>query len=260
MKITGAVLEAKGVSLKAADGRVLVHDINLDLRSGERLVIAGPNGAGKTSLLRMLCGRRKPDAGKVLLDGKPLAGLAMAERARSIALVMQNDQPDLRLTLGEYVMLGRLPHQGRVSASQHRRVVASAVEMCGLGAFTGRRLAELSGGERQRGVIARAIAQEPSLLILDEPTNHLDPRARADLLGLVAGLGVSVIAVLHDLSLALPFSDRVALMAQGRLVACGPPQIALTPALVRSVFAMESFSATNPADGREHLVLVSPAA
>ncbi|HMQ58220.1 MAG TPA: ATP-binding cassette domain-containing protein, partial [Rhizobiaceae bacterium] len=128
----------------------------------------------------------------------------------------------------------------------------------GLLPMGGRAIGSLSGGERQRAQIARAIAQAPRILFLDEPTNHLDPRARGEVLELVAGLGIAVVAVLHDLSLVAPFASRVAVLEGGRLVVCGTPDRALSPALVRQVFGVDVLRLPHPAENRELTIFDIP--
>lgn len=256
----GVSLRAQALSLRAPNGRRIVDGVDLSIEPGERLAIVGPNGAGKTSLLRLLFGRLKPDAGQVLVGERDLTTISRAERACLIAVVGQSDTADLRLTVSDYVDLGRIPHRGRVSPARHKAIVARALDQVGLHGFGRRTLETLSGGERQRAAIARAIAQEPAILILDEPTNHLDPRARVDMLDIARGLGITVIAVLHDLVLVSPFADRVAVMQNGRLAAHGSAPLALTPTTVRAVFAMDCFPFTNPSTGRALLVFDAPAA
>jgi iron complex transport system ATP-binding protein len=253
-------ISVASVGLVTRDGRSLVRGVDLEVAPGERLAIVGPNGAGKTSLLRLLFGKLWPSEGLITIDGRDLAEIPLIDRGRLIAVVGQSDLPDGRLTVADNVGLGRIPHHGRCPHPRHAIVVERACERVGLDGLGHRRLATLSGGERQRAAIARAMAQEPSILILDEPTNHLDPRARADMLDLARGLGITVVAVLHDLALVTPFADRVAVMQSGRLVAHGDPGAALSAATVRSVFSMDCFPFTNPSTGRPLLVFDTPAA
>lgn len=253
-------IDLAGVELRTSDGAALLAEIDLGISAGERLAIVGPNGAGKTSLLRLLFGRLRPSRGTVSIDGRDLAGIPLAERGRLIALVAQSDRPDDRLTLAEYVGLGRIPHRGRCMPERHMRIVTEACEKLGLSGLGDRRLATLSGGERQRASIARAMAQEPVILVLDEPTNHLDPRARADMLATVRDIGITVVAVLHDLTLVGLFADRVAVLCEGRVAVHAKPDEALSPRIVRDVFAMDRFAFVNPQTGRSLLVFDSPSA
>ena len=249
-----AVLAATGLGYRARDGKALVEDVSLTVGAGERLAIIGPNGAGKTTLLRMLAGTLKPGSGGVSLFGADIATLKPAQRARTVAVVGQTDQPDPRLGLWDYVGLGRVPHSGARSRAEEWGIIRGALERVGLKAMRDREIGTLSGGERQRAQIARALAQEPKLLFLDEPTNHLDPRARGDLLELVAGLELSVVAVLHDLALVPSFATRIAVMDAGRLVAHGAPDEVLEPAIVRKVFAVDVLRLPHPAEDR-HLTI-----
>ncbi|RUT83394.1 ABC transporter ATP-binding protein, partial [Mesorhizobium sp. M7A.T.Ca.US.000.02.1.1] len=216
--MTVALLEARDLCV-TANGRDLVQAVSFSVAAGDRLAIIGPNGAGKTTLLRMLSGMLRPSSGEVKLGGRRLDRISAAERALHIAVVGQTDQPDPRLALIDYVELGRVPHAGLRRKSEERDIVAEALRRSGLLPLFGRTIGSLSGGERQRAQLARAIAQHPKILFLDEPTNHLDPRARGELLDLVAGFEMTVIAVLHDLALVAPFATRVAVMNHARLQA-----------------------------------------
>jgi iron complex transport system ATP-binding protein len=254
----GGRVVVEATSFAVAHGRRLVDSVDMTIAEGERIAIIGPNGAGKTTLLRLLSGQMVPAAGRVLLDGLAIHRMSADARARKIAVVSQNTGADPRLTVTDYVDLGRTPHRGHAPPAAHRLAVQEAIARVGLAHLARRRLDQLSGGERQRAAIARAIAQEPALLLLDEPTNHLDPRARVDVLDLAAGLGATVVAVLHDLDRLSAFADRVAVMSQGRLVAYGPPHDALAPEIVGRVFQMDCFAAVNPATGRNLLVFDKP--
>ncbi|WFP61390.1 ABC transporter ATP-binding protein [Mesorhizobium sp. WSM4904] len=244
------VLEAHGLGA-TANGRALVDNVSLSLAAGERLAIVGPNGAGKTTLLRMLCGALSPSRGEVRLAGRRLDRIAAAERALSIAVVGQTDQPDPRLAVIDYVELGRVPHAGLRRRRDDRDIVVEALRRTGLLPLLARTIGSLSGGERQRAQLARAIAQEPKILFLDEPTNHLDPRARGELLDLVAGFGMTVVAVLHDLALVAPFATRVAVMSNARLHALAPPRQALAQPLIREVFGIDVLHLQHPTEDRE---------
>lgn len=251
-------LSCEGLCYTAPDGAALVRDVSLSIEQGDRLAIVGPNGAGKTTLLRMLAGTLRPSAGQTLLDGRDMAGLKPMQRARSIAIVGQTDTPDARVLLWDYVGLGRIPHSGALSRAEEWKVLRDALQQTGLLPMRDRPLGTLSGGEMQRAQIARALAQEPVLLFLDEPTNHLDPRARGNLLGLVAELGLTVVAVLHDLALVPEFATKIAVMNRGSLAAIGKSDAALSAQTVASVFGIGVLRLPHPHDGRELTVFDIP--
>lgn len=256
--MTQSALAARRLWFRASDGRALVSHVSLDLAKGQRLAIVGPNGAGKTTLLRMLGGTLTPHTGEVCLFGRPLHAMRPAERAKTVAVVGQSDRPDPRVRLWDYVGLGRIPHPGRRSRIEEWGIIRDALECVGLDGMRDREIGTLSGGERQRAQIARALAQEPRVLFLDEPTNHLDPRARGDLLGLVADLDLTVVAVLHDLALVPAFATAVAVMDAGALVTFGPPAEALSPTTVRNVFGVELLRIPHPREERELTIFDIP--
>uniref|UniRef100_UPI003BAA94B0 ABC transporter ATP-binding protein n=1 Tax=Stappia sp. TaxID=1870903 RepID=UPI003BAA94B0 len=243
-------LELLGLGYATARGDALVADVSFHVHAGEILAIAGPNGAGKSTLVRMIAGLMPAGSGEIRLGGRPLTDIPIAERARSVAYVGQSEEPDGRLSVTEYVALGRLPHRRALDARAHRTAVAEALAVAGLSSLALRTIGSLSGGERQRAKIARAVCQTPKLLVLDEPTNHLDPRARGDLLSLVARLGITVIAVLHDLTLIEDFASHVALIDDGRLAAYGHPQEVLSGARVRETFEVDMHRLPHPFEDR----------
>lgn len=226
------------VSSVASSGTIILQDVSFELEQGAILAIAGPNGAGKTTLLNVLCGIDKPTSGEVLIGGRPLHTMPAAERARQIAVVGQQDMPDGRLTLHEYVTLGQIPIQSDCSAAAHAEALDRTLDVTGLTSLAYKKMAVLSGGERQRAHIARALAQNPTILYLDEPTNHLDPDAKGRMLSLVAGLGITVIMVLHDLVLIPEFATHVALLKDTRMTGFGPASDILTPDRVRDTFGV----------------------
>jgi iron complex transport system ATP-binding protein len=249
-----ATVQFEGVSLRTAEGVVLLDGIDIHVRPGERCAVVGPNGAGKSSLLGLVCGRLQATAGRVLV-GLPLAQSAGMlapphPHPHPVATVGQTEAADLRLRVQDYVGLGRVPHSGRCTAARHREVVAQALQLCDLQGAAQRGLHTLSGGERQRAHLARALAQEPALLVLDEPTNHLDLRARVELLDLVRGLGITVVAALHELSLVAGFADRVVVLSGGRVVGQGVPEDTLTAPLVAQVFGMALVRPEHPQQRR----------
>ncbi|HAT3847437.1 MAG: ABC transporter ATP-binding protein [Serratia marcescens] len=227
---------------------MILDNIHFALRAGEKLAVIGPNGSGKSSLLRALIGETRPDSGDIYWRGRALSAWPAAERARSIAFLAQNDSPDLRLSVEDYVALGRLPH-GACSATG-KRIVDEAIGETGLASLRHHPLGRLSGGQRQRAALARALAQSPDLLLLDEPTNHLDPPGRSALLSLVKNKDISVIAVLHDLPVAEVFADRILVLNESRQVACGTPEAVLQTPVILPVFGMNSFKVAHPVSGK----------
>ncbi|WP_109311106.1 ABC transporter ATP-binding protein [Ruegeria sp. AU67] len=238
----GAFLEARGLEYYALNGDVLLQNINFELNEGATLAIAGPNGAGKTTLLNLLCGGEEIVLGDVLVKGRSLRQLSAMDRARMIAVVSQQESPDGRLFLRDYVALGQIPIRADRSAAEHALELDRILKLTGLVALADKRMAVLSGGERQRAHIARALAQNPSLLFLDEPTNHLDPDAKGRMLSLVAELGITVVMIVHDLVMIPEFATHVALMKSTRLTGFGPVHEVLTPERVRETFGVDFLS------------------
>lgn len=232
-------LVAEGLEYHALNGEILLQDVSFTLEEGSVLAIAGPNGAGKTTLLNLLCGVERLALGDVRIHGQSLRALSAPQRARSIAVVGQQETPDGRLRLRDYVALGQIPIQPTRSAADHKTALDRVLAMAELAHLADKPMARLSGGERQRAHIARALAQNPSLLFLDEPTNHLDPDAKGYMLSLVADLGVTVVMIVHDLVMIPEFATHVALMKSTRLTGFGPVSDVLTPDRVRETFGIE---------------------
>ncbi|RYF25572.1 MAG: ABC transporter ATP-binding protein [Comamonadaceae bacterium] len=249
MHVPTPVLQMQGTAFRTAQGRALIAPIDACAAPGECVALVGPNGAGKSTLLRLLGARIAPTQGCVRVLGHDLAHWPAPERARHIAVLGQTEAVDMVLTVRDYVALGRLPHQRHASRAAHAQAVDAALHTCAATALVQRPLSTLSGGERQRVHLARALAQEPALLLLDEPTNHLDLAARADLLALVRGLGITVIAALHELGLVPAFAHRVWMLQGGRLVADAAPHEALSAARVDAVFGMELVHTQHPRHG-----------
>jgi iron complex transport system ATP-binding protein len=251
-----ASVQLEGVGLHLAQGVALLQDIDMAVAAGQRCAVVGPNGAGKSSLLGVISRRLQHTAGRLHVGEVPghvHPGTPAKARPHphQVATVGQTEHADLRLRVHDYVALGRVPHHGRCSGARHREVVANAMQLCGLLGAAQRGLHTLSGGERQRAHLARALAQEPALLVLDEPTNHLDLRARVELLDLVRGLGITVVAALHELSLVAGFADHVVVLNGGRVVGQGVPAETLTAALVAQVFGMALVRTRHPQEQRE---------
>ena len=219
----------------------LISGISFSLDPGQTLVICGANGAGKSTLLKLLYRQHRPRAGRVLLGGRDLWSLSAREAARRIAVVLQEQPADFALTVRQVVALGRLPFgAGLLSrpSQEDCALIEGAIARLDLTHLADRPVAFLSGGERQRCMVARALAQAPELLILDEPTNHLDIRHQLELIALLKGLGLTVVTTLHDLTLAAELADRVLVLSQGRAIAGGPPDRALTAEVIAEAFGV----------------------
>jgi iron complex transport system ATP-binding protein len=247
-------LAAEGVTW-AVDRVPILDDVSLGCRPGAITGLLGPNGSGKTTLLRILAGLTRPDDGRVLLDAEDLRRVRPRDRARAVALVEQEATTGLELSVRQVVELGRSPYRSRFSTGDPHggRVVDEAMETARVAHLAGRSWQTLSGGERQRTHLARALAQQPAVLLLDEPTNHLDLRHQLEFLARVRGLGLTVVAALHDLELAAAYCDDVAVLDAGRLVAHGPVGEVLSPALVAQVYGVDVAVEPHPVHDRPHV-------
>jgi iron complex transport system ATP-binding protein len=248
-------LELQGVSVDLG-GRRIVSGVDLVVGDGQLIGLLGPNGSGKSTLLKAIYRANRPAAGRVLIDGVDLLALTARQAARRIAVVAQETTVEFDFTVWEMVMIGRTPHKRSFErdTSGDRDIVADALERVGCAELAHRSYNTLSGGEKQRALIARALAQEADHLILDEPTNHLDIRYQLEVLELVAGLGVTVLAALHDLSLAALFCDQAYLMADGRVVTGGPPDQVITAETIRHAYGADVLVIEHPESATPHLV------
>ena len=234
-------LSAEGVSF-AYGSRPVLRAVTLAVPRGAMLALAGPNGSGKSTLLALLAGTRRAQQGSIAVAGRPIGDYERRALARLVAVVPQDTVVTFPYTVAEMVLMGRAPHRPPLGLEGPRDVAIAEQVMAETGILhlARRRVNELSGGERQRVVVARALAQEPAILLLDEPTTHLDIRHAVEILDLVAAVnrtrGVTVVAVLHDLTSAALYFERIAFLRDGALVADGPPRDTITTATVRAVF------------------------
>ncbi|MEW6573434.1 MAG: ABC transporter ATP-binding protein [Bacillota bacterium] len=237
-------LQVKGVSFAYGSVPVL-EKITFKVRAGETLGIVGPNGSGKSTLLRCLARVLKPRLGAVFLDGKDLAALRGREIGRYLGYVPPPGTGHaFPCTVLETVLHGRRPHLTWGVSQRDLAAVTSALEYLGLTGLAERQLNELSSGQRQKVLIARALAQEPEVFLLDEPTATLDIRYQLEVLARIREFAVAegrvVVMVLHDLSLAGRFADRLLLLHSGQICAAGVPKAVLTPENIRTVYGVEA--------------------
>lgn len=235
--------------------RLTLAGFSLEVERGEVVALVGPNGAGKSTALRVAAGLLEPRGGRVEVEGKDVSSWKRRQLAQRLAVVPQIPATPPLMTVRAYVALGRtpfIPFLGNES-SRDWLAVERALEAAGAGDLGERRVDQLSGGERQRAVIARALAQEPSVLLLDEPTSNLDLKYQAALLSLVRAMArerlLACLTVLHDLTLAGHFCDRVCLLDRGHTVAAGRPWEVLEAKRLSAVYGTHLDVLTHPGDG-----------
>ncbi|MGW2773844.1 ABC transporter ATP-binding protein [Streptomyces olivaceoviridis] len=245
-------LDIDDITIEAAGTRLVEH-IGLTVDSGTFAGLVGPNGSGKSTLLRSVYRALRPTAGAVRLDGDDMHAMDPRATARALAALPQESSAEFDFTVAEVVAMGRLPHRGRTAASD-RETCARAMDRTGVAHLADRGFAGLSGGEKQRVLIARALAQQPRVLVLDEPTNHLDIAHQLDVLSLVRDSGLTVLAALHDLNLAAAHCDVLYVIDKGRIVAAGPPHDVLRPALLAEVFGIRAHPVRHPVTGAVQLL------
>lgn len=240
--------------------RAALADVGLELPADTITAIVGPNGCGKSTLLRTIARLVRPTAGAVTLGGEDIGGIERRSYARRVALLPQAPQAPDNLTVIDLVGRGRDPHRRWFDqwSRPDEEIVGDALLRTGLTEFADRPLETLSGGQRQRAWIALALAQRTEILLLDEPTTYLDLAHQLDVLDTVADLHhrdrVTVIMVLHDLSLAARYADHLIAMRDGRVVDTGAVAEVLTPDLVRRVFDVEARILPDPDTGRPLIV------
>ncbi|MGB3210076.1 MAG: ABC transporter ATP-binding protein [Desulforhopalus sp.] len=244
-------------------GNKVVDSVSFSAEVGEFFMILGPNGAGKSSLLKLIAGIEEPQSGQIDILGRSKAKYSARDLAKVVALVAQQAPIDFPFSVAETVLMGRSPHLGLLGIEGERdyALAAEAMSFTGVDKFAGRRLDQLSGGERQRVMIARAICQEPRIILLDEPTNALDPAHQLKIMDLMERFRqekkTTVIMVSHDLNLAALYSDRLLLMKNGRVVVIGTPAEVFIPEFMENSYECELLIDENPV-GKVPRVMVIP--
>lgn len=241
------LLEVSSLSW-APGGLPILEDVSFAVHPGEFIGVIGPNGAGKSSLLRCLYKINTPAQGSITLLGQDVLATSTRALAQRIAVVLQESPAEFGLTVYELVRMGLAPHKPLFSRDNNDDLqkLQHAVEAVDLSHKLHEPVNHLSGGEKQRAVIARAIVQQPELLIMDEPTNHLDVKYKVEILQLAQSLETTILASIHDLNLAAAFCDKLLLLDRGRIVAFGSPAEVLDTQLIQSVFGIESHIDEHP--------------
>ncbi len=226
----------------ALGGRDVLNGVSFDVPAGRFVAVVGPNGSGKTTLIRTLFRAVAARSGRVRIDGRDLLAYERRALAQTVAVMRQETELEFDFTARELVMMGRSPYKRLLDSDgpEDVKIAEAAMDETETLALADRLFRTLSGGEKQRVLLARALAQRPRVLLLDEPTNHLDVRHRLQILALVRSLGVTVLAALHDLSLADRFADGVVMLDRGRVHAAGAPAETITEANVRAVFGVRA--------------------
>ncbi|HSE96483.1 MAG TPA: ABC transporter ATP-binding protein [Methylomirabilota bacterium] len=252
---TAPLLDVRGLAF-GYGGRFRLVGVSFAVARGEIFGVVGPNSAGKTTLLRLLSKVHAPEAGEVRLDGVPLDRLSRREVARRVAVVPQELAVAFPFTVEELCLMGRYPHAAHrlfEDAGDTRRA-QDAMTLAGVAELAPQPVDTLAGGERQRVLLARALAQEPEVLLLDEPTSHLDLRHQREMVGLLRRLnrerGLTVVFVSHDLTLAAEIADRLLLLVDGRAVQAGAPAEVLSEAMLESAYGCPVVVEKSPLSGR----------
>ena len=250
--LSDALLESKHL-FGGYSKQSIVKDVSLSLHKGEWLSLVGANGSGKSTLLRLFSRILTPQNGAVLLDGKAIHQQSAQSVARQLAILPQQQVVPSGLTVRQLVSLGRTPHQPWWQwdlSLEDREMVETAIAQTQLTEFSDRPVEQLSGGERQRAFLALTLAQDPQVLLLDEPTTFLDLHHQLELLELLKMLNherqLSIVTVLHDINLAVRYSDRIAMLKNGEIVAIGTPDQSITPENLRQVFDVEAMTIITP--------------
>jgi iron complex transport system ATP-binding protein len=235
------ILDIKDISLDFRDKSILL-DLSFSVSGGEFFVIIGPNGAGKTSLLKVLAGLQKPDQGSVIVKGKNISQYRRRNLSQIMAIVPQQIEVGFPFTVADTVVMGRSPHLGILGMEGENDfyIAGEAMKFTEVAHLADRKLYQLSGGELQRVIIARAICQQPEIILLDEPTTALDPAHQLKIMDLMEKFrreqGTTVIMVSHDLNLASMYGDRLLLLKEGRVIKTGEPAEVLDKELLEQSY------------------------
>jgi iron complex transport system ATP-binding protein len=253
-------LEAKDIIFGYTRTQKILHGVSFTLAQGEVMSLVGPNGSGKSTLLKCLNRLIKPHHGRVQVDEGDIHRLSLKQLSLKMALVPQSARNIFPFSVFDVVLMGRRPHVNWRVGPRDRRAVATVIHDLGLAHLAERQINELSGGEQQKVLLARALAQEPEILLLDEPTANLDIRHQLEVMRLVRELSrqrqLSVLMALHDLNLAARYSDRILMLHQGHVFTDGTPKQVINPANIREVYGVRATIVHN--NGRPYIIPQEP--
>jgi len=238
-----------------------LNDVTIEVNKGEMVSLVGPNGAGKSTLLKCINRILKPHRGAVFLDGKDAAKLGIKELSKIMSYVPQSTVEVFPFTVFDIVLMGRRPHISWQVGKKDVSIVVQTLQFMGIEEFGARYFDELSGGEKQKVAIARALVQEPDVLLLDEPTSNLDIRHQLEVMGIVKKLvqerKISAIMAMHDLNLASRFSNRIVILKDRQVFRMGEPRSVLSPENIRAAYGVEAQIINGPG-GRPYVVPMAP--
>ena len=220
----------------------ILKDINIEVDNKEVVGIIGPNGSGKSTLLKCIYRVLKPNDGAILLDNIDIKDMSVKESSKRLAVLSQHNNYNFDFTVKDIVLMGRSPHKKFMERDNKNDydIANEALKKVDIFEFKDRSFQSLSGGEQQRVILARALAQQPQCLILDEPTNHLDIKYQLQLMRIVKGLGIEVIAAIHDLNIAAMYCDKIYVLKDGEVIKYGKPKDILTQELIKYVYEVDS--------------------
>ncbi|NLL58880.1 MAG: ABC transporter ATP-binding protein [Firmicutes bacterium] len=252
-------IEVNGVHFSYGRKAVL-NEVNIAVEKGKVISIVGPNGSGKSTILKCIDKILKPQRGTILLEGKDIGSLQQKELAKYLGYVPQSGNSPFPSTVFDTVLMGRRPHTNWSVSSRDKEIVSRILRGMGLEDMALRYFNELSGGERQKVLLARAMAQEPEVLLLDEPTSALDLRHQLEVMNLISSMvrknGISVVMAIHDLNLASRYSDWIILLKNGQIYAAGDPASVLHAKNIREVYGVDTI--INQDLGKTHIIPVAP--
>ena len=234
-------IKAENINVTLEKNNIL-KGINIEVDNKEVVGIIGPNGSGKSTLLKCIYRVLKPNDGAILLDKVDIKNMTVKESSKRLAVLSQHNNYNFDFTVKDIVLMGRSPHKKFMERDNEEDydIVNEALKKVDMFEFKDRSFQSLSGGEQQRVILARALAQQPKCLILDEPTNHLDIKYQLQLMRIVKGLGIEVIAAIHDLNIAAMYCDKIYVLKDGEIIKYGKPKDVLTKEIIKDVYEVDA--------------------